>query len=181
MRRRKLQNHFEGYPIVKSAVPLKRISNVATTLFLRKKTFKKSKFLSCDSLSLSLHCPDGHTDLEVVPQNTHTQQSTYQYLREREKPKKKQLFSKLLTAVNSKLPEDTSCFFVRGFAEFSREGKKEKREREREREREHGNGGLMTDFWKLKNWSNLQPPENRSKVEEGIPCFSWFPFNPYQM
>jgi hypothetical protein len=38
---------------------------------------------------------------------------------------------------------------------------------------------VMTDFWKLKNWLNLQPPENRSKVEEGIPCFSWIPFNPY--
>jgi hypothetical protein len=124
---------------VKSAVPLKRISNVATTLFLRK-TFKKSKFLSCDSLSLSLslHCPDGHTDLQVVPQNTHP--TEYLPLSAREKKnKKKQLFSKLLTAVNSKLPEDSSCFFVRGFAEFSREGKKE--EREREREREHENGG----------------------------------------
>jgi hypothetical protein len=114
---------------VKSAVPLKRISNVATTLFLRK-TFKKSKFLSCDSLSLSLslHCPDGHTNLQVVPQNTHP--TEYLPLSAREK---KQLFSKLLTAVNSKLPEDSSCFFVRGFAEFSREGKKGERERERER------------------------------------------------
>jgi hypothetical protein len=55
-----------------------------------------------------------------------------------------------------------------------------KKERERERERESMKmADLMTDFWKLKNWSNLQPPENRSKVEEGIPCFSWFPFNPY--
>jgi hypothetical protein len=75
---------------VKSAVPLKRISNVATTLFLRK-TFKKSEFLSCDSLSLSLHCPDGHTDLQVVPQNTHP--TEYLSLSAREnKTKKPTLF-----------------------------------------------------------------------------------------
>jgi hypothetical protein len=65
MRRGKLQNHFEGYPIVKSAVPLKRISNVATTLFLRKKNLQeievlKLRFSLSLSLSLSLHCPDGH-------------------------------------------------------------------------------------------------------------------------
>jgi hypothetical protein len=51
---------------------------------------------------------------------------------------------------------------------------------EKKRERESMEmADVMTDLWKLKIWSNLQPPENRSKVEEGIPCFSRFPFNPY--
>ncbi len=162
---------------MKSAVPLKRISNVATTLFLRK-TFKKSKFLSCDSLSLSLslslsslsRCP--HTDLQVVPQNRHP--TEYLPLSAREKKnKKKPTLSKTPHCSQFETPRGHSSYFsVRGFAEFSREGKKEERE-------SMEMADLMTDFWKLKNWSNLQPPENRSKVEEGIRCFSWFPFNPY--